>query len=435
VISDIYQVFNHPVSLRWTALTPKDTTYEGFFKLNYAADWPSFKSALSHQVAPGMNMLYADRQGNIGYLGAGKIPIRQQGRGDLPVPGWREDYRWTGFVPPAQWPQSFNPEQGYIVNANNKAVADDYPYFVSQDWAPPARAARISQLLTEKMAQPGYLLTTDDMADIQADTVSLAARQLLPQLVTLAPNTAQQEQAIELLSQWDGDMHRDSQAASLYLVWSRFLRRALFADELTGQWGEQQKSGFLRSVSAAVTERKMVEVLQSVDGRWCDNINTDGVENCAMVLSSSLDNALEQLGKINGNDIDDWQWGAVNSTAYEHQPFSNIKVLDTLFERKFSNGGAANTVNVSGSGYSPSEGYLQVFGAGFRQIIGLSEQHTRHLLMNSTGQSGNVLSDNYDDMIVPFRDVEFISMDELSLSLSDKRQTLLPFEATLQELK
>ncbi len=413
VISDAFDVFEHPVALGWTALTDKDTTYDAFFKLNYAADWSSFKQALAYQVAPSLNMLFTDRQGNIGYVGAGQIPLRNKGRGELPVAGWDDSYQWRGFVPPSEWPQSFNPAQGYIVSANNKVISDDYPYFISKDWASGDRAERITELLSDKISaknrQPNQLLTTDDMRDIQADTLSLPSRQLLPLLTAVTGLNEREQQAIELLSQWDGDMQRESAAASLFLVWSRLLRQALFDDELAGQWGQLAQGRFLGSVSAGVTAQNVVSVISK--GQWCDDISTTAIENCNTILQQSLADAMKQLSKLQGHDLNDWQWGEVHHTAYDHQPFSKIKLLDDLFERKIDNGGGDNTVNVSDARYEASVGYQQTFGAGFRQIIGMAQQQTSHLLMNSTGQSGNVLSEHYDDMIIPFRDVHFATID------------------------
>lgn len=417
VISDQFDVFEHPVSLGWTALTDNDTTFEAFFKLNYAKDWSGFKQALSALVAPSINVLYADRRGNIGYVGAGQTPIRNKGNGEFPVPGWDEQYHWRGVVPPSEWPSDYNPEKGFIVSANNKVAGDDYPYFVSRDWAPPERAERITQLLQQKIARaeskPGQHLTIDDMIEIQADTLSISALQLLPLLTDLTHETVRQKVAIELLSNWDGDMRRDSPAAALFAVWSRKLREAMFSDELDVKWGEVVEEGFLKGVASEVSTQSVAA--QLADSPWCDNVTTSEVENCNTILLQSLEDSMSQLDKLLGGDLDDWEWGEVHFTAYDHQPFSGMKLLDGIFERKIDNGGGANTVNVSGASFEESVGYLQTFGAAFRQIISLGyegiEAKNTHLLMNSTGQSGNVVSEHYDDMVVPFRDVEFIPFE------------------------
>jgi len=86
-----------------------------------------------------------------------------------------------------------------------------------------------------------------------------------------------------------------------------------------------------------------------------------------------------------------------------------MKILDKIFERRISNGGSENSINVASASYELSEGYVQRFGPGFRQVIAMGEQ-TDHWFVNSTGQSGNLLSTNYDDMIEPFRNGKYFSL-------------------------
>ena len=84
--------------------------------------------------------------------------------------------------------------------------------------------------------------------------------------------------------------------------------------------------------------------------------------------------------------------------------------MRTLFARRIGNGGSPDSVNVAGFGLEKSRGYTQEFGAGFRQLVALAPDRVEHLYMNSTGQSGNVASAHYDDMIEPFRNVEYYPM-------------------------
>lgn len=411
VISDRLGVFNQPVSLRWTALDADDTSYEAFFRMNHARDWDSFKAALSHHVAPAMNLVYADRDGNIGYLGAGRIPIRRRGEGTLPSPGWDTSYGWSGYVHPSEWPQVFNPPSGYIVNANNKIVGADYPHFISHDWASPARARRIEQLLGERIdaRQP---LRIVDMQRIQADTVDLEAADLLPQLRARSPAGERGARAAVYLKNWNGDMRADSQAAAIFHAWMRHFRLALFNDDDNARWDEQPQQELLASLQRNVSLDFLHSQLEADNSPWCDDQATARQENCDAMLVASQKAALLELYKLKGDwSMESWQWGQIQSTFYAHAPFSRWAPLARLFERRIGNGGSQNTINVADSEFAGSEGYLQSFGAGFRQIISLSPGGITHYYMGSTGQSGNVASRHYDDMVVPFRDVHYRSMD------------------------
>jgi penicillin amidase len=411
VISDYYGVFDQPVALRWTALDADDSSYEAFFRLNYAGDWETFKAALSHHVAPAMNILYADRDGNIGYLGAGRIPIRKQGEGTLPSPGWDGAYGWSGAVPPAQWPQSYNPPSGYLVSANNKVVGDDYPYFISHDWAPPARARRIEQLLRRSI-DAGARLTVADMQRMQGDTVDLDAAAMMAELRDRLPKGEHGAAAAAHLKAWNGDMRGDSQAAAIFDVWMRHFRQVAFGDQLHGTWSNPQAGKMLRGLRNEVPLDYLRTMVRNDDARWCDDAATPARETCDAALAASQNSALWELHKLKGDwSMDSWRWDGIQRTVYAHTPFSQMKPLDKIFERRIGNGGSENTINVASSDFAGADGYLQAFGAGFRQVIALRRDRVAHSYMNSTGQSGNVMSPHYDDMVAPFHDVRYYTLD------------------------
>lgn len=404
IVSDMVDVFDQPVALRWTALDAGDTTYESFFRLNHATDWTSFKSALALHVAPALNMLYADQSNNIGYLGVGRIPLRSRGNGSLPAAA--EAQGWTGYIPADAMPQSFNPERGYIVSANNKVVGPDYPYFISNDWAPPARAERIEQMLAGEIAA-GRPLSLAYMQKMQSDLQNLEALQLLPLLTGHEPASARQRAALRYLAAWDGGMGLDSQAASIYMAWTRHLRSELFGAHLSGYWNQEGKEGYLNSVVANTTAEALHTALTSGRGHWC--AQAGAAPSCAGALSASLDKALDELIRLKGADMDDWRWGALHTTWFKHTPFSEVKLLEMAFTRKLASGGAPSTINVANASFEESKGYVQGFGATFRQII--QPGGGRHLYINSTGQSGHPLSAHYDDMIEPFAQGRYLNLD------------------------
>ena len=124
---------SYVIALAWTALTPS-TPFEAIWGFNTAENWDDFRAAASKFHVPAQNLLYADTAGNIGYQMPGDIPIRASGDGRLPVPGWTDDYEWTGYIPFEELPYTLNPESGYIVTANNQVNPRDYPYMITTDW-------------------------------------------------------------------------------------------------------------------------------------------------------------------------------------------------------------------------------------------------------------------------------------------------------------
>lgn len=409
IINDTFGIVNQPVSLRWTGLDKEDTTYEALYRLNYATDWDSFRDALKYHVSPTLNFVYSDQSGNIGYQAAGKIPVRGTGKGAVTLTGSEKKNQWQGFIPFSQLPYSFNPKKGYIISANNKIVGDEYPYHLSSNWAPPARASRIQQLIQQALKQ-NKTLSLEFMKHIQADTTSYGAIALTEVLASAPMKTAKQITAQKYVKQWQHDMHADSQGATIFYTWTKNLRAVLFSDELTAPYGQRRSQGIIESAYKNTTYNQIASSLTSGAAQWCDNVMTVEVETCTWAMQRSLNLTIKELTKLRGNDMEDWKWGNIHETVYTHTPFSQVNILNRLFERRIANGGGPNTVNVATANFVSSRGYEQGFGAGFRQVVHHLPTGIEYEFMNSTGQSGNIFSEHYDDMIEAFRNVEYIKM-------------------------
>jgi penicillin amidase len=398
LISDVVGSAGQPLALRWTALDPADTTLNAFLGAAYASTWDQFRAALKDFVAPSQNIVFADNLGNIGYFGPGRIPIRAQGDGSVPVPGWDSKYEWTGYIPFDDLPQRYNPAAGFIVTANNRVVGDDYPYFIANDWAPPYRAQRITELLLQ-LSGDGDKLTIDDMARIQGDQRSAQARELLPFLQAVQPELPREEQALAQLQAWDGTLAVDSVPATIYQAWFYQIGRVLFEDELRGDLYEQ------------FAKRKHPVYLATVLGdprsTWCDNVLSVPREDCAAAEHEALERALDQLEELAGSNMSNWQWGQLHQTQFPHKPFSEVALLKPLFHRQIANGGDSFTVNEAG--YSFNKPFLQNHLASYRQLIDLADPAADRFI-NTTGQSGNVLSAHYADLIARHQAVEYLPM-------------------------
>jgi penicillin amidase len=401
IITDATGVLDQPVALRWTGSSRSDTSFDAFLRVNYAGDWATFNRAMALHVAPALNLVYVDAAQNIGYLAAGQVPIRGIGQGKTPLQGWLPETAWRGFIPASELPRSFNPGKGYVVSANNQVAGSDYPYFISDDWAEPARAQRIEEMIVAKLAQNAKLSAADQRA-MQVDYVDKQAAQLLPELL----QTARDEDVdglLDALSEWDGRTDRDSIASTVFFTWMQHLRTRLFADELKTVWGKPELSTQLQAIVHGMSLTRVQAALAETSANWCDDIDTAATESCDEIKSRALRDTYKDLQHLLGSDPDDWQWSEAHQVVFAHRPFSSIKGLDFIYERRLANGGSENSINVAGGSYDRNEGFTQTYGAGFRQILqpGAADAAT-HIYMNSTGQSGNVLSRHYDDMIEPY---------------------------------
>lgn len=377
-----------PLALRWTALDGT-TMFEALRLLNRAENWDQFRQALSHWAIAGQNFVYADVEGNIGYQATGLVPIRQNGDGSVPVPGWTGDYEWTDFIPFDEMPRMFNPERGYIVTANNKVVADSYPYFLSNEWSAPYRAQRIEQRLTAKDK-----LSPDDFQGIQADVYSLPAERLVPYLLQVSPAGDVQAQAMQALQEWDMRENADSRGAAVFEAWFRHAILNTFSDELGSRMEDYGRFG---------TEA-LLQMVDEADAVWWDDVTTpDKAETRKDILSQALANAVEELQERQGSN---WSWGGLHSMTFVHQPLgqSDIAPLEWVFNKGPIRARGSN-FTVNAAGFSFNKPYAMRAGVSYRQILNLADWDASRF-QHTTGQSGQPFHPHYADMIKPWQAVE-----------------------------
>jgi penicillin G amidase len=379
----------HVISLAFTGLSDRDTTAEALWRLNRAPDWEGFKAALRLIQAPQQNIVYADVQGNIGFYTPGLVPVRRKGDGSIPVPGWTDEYAWTGAIPFEELPQAFNPPNGRIVNANNRVVDPEYRWFLSNQWDDWYRAARIEQVLDASRRH--------DVAAAESllkDTVSLAARDLLPLMLRIEAATPAGKAALDMLRGWDATMARDRAEPLIYEWWARELNRGLYADEL----------GNLFPNIWSASPRLVLHILTR-ERQWCDDVTTPDIsETCDDILKSSLDRALAILTERHGPDMAKWRWGMEHRAPLAHQVLSKVPVLKDLFDIGIETDGGNHTINRGGSNIRDGNApFSHIHGAGYRAVYDMSDP-ANSCFMISTGQSGNPLSSHYGDLVEHWRD-------------------------------
>ncbi|HEX6289047.1 MAG TPA: penicillin acylase family protein [Herpetosiphonaceae bacterium] len=390
------QPMMEPLAFRWTALDPQDTTLDAFLGINQAQNWDQFVQALRSYVAPSQNFVYADITGNIGYYAPGRIPIRASNDGSLPVEGWSGANEWTGSVPFEELPHVYNPPSHMIVTANNRPTPASDQYFLGREFAPPYRYQRIAELIEAKDK-----LSPGDFAAIQGDTVSLHARELLPILLQqTAAQTAEEEQVLDLLRQWDGNTNGDSAAAAIFEVWYSRLTRAIAADELGARLIERYEERFTFS-------RPFIQQVLSEPSPWCDDTTTSLSETCAQIVAETFRDALEEVRSRQGAPPTEWRWDRMHVTVFPHQPLDNVPVLKAFFSRSLPHGGDHSTVNVAPFDFEyPFE---QRHSPGYRQIIDLANLEGGQFL-HSVGQSGHVLSPHYADYLADWKAIRYRPM-------------------------
>ena len=387
------------LALRTVALEPAHQV-QAQVMLMAAPDWNHFREALRGWPFPSLNFAYADVDGNIGYQLGGMVPQRGKGQGVVPSPGWEPEYEWQGFLPFDELPNAYNPPTHWVASANNKIVDDDYPHFLSANWADSPRQQRIIEMLEAKEK-----LSVDDFKAMHGDQASIPARELVPVMLQLEPKDPTAQRALTFLKAWDMRVTADSTAACIYeAFFAHIVRRAV--EEKVGNWADFfmgrgvhaiRRNGMFFNVAHGWLMEKMKEQPDWFQGRtWME------------VMEEALASAVAELSEKLGDEVSTWQWGKLHKQHFKHA-LGGVKGLDRVFNRgPVPVGGDANTVWQAA--YAPYHGYdLNSFTASWRQIIDLADFNRSQAILPS-GESGHPGSRHYSDMLPMWKNVEYHAM-------------------------
>lgn len=390
------------VTLHWVAHQPSGSALTSLLALDRAQNWNDFRDALSHWNISAPNFIFADVEGNIGYQATGRVPIRAQGDGWLPVPGWTGEYEWTGFIPFDELPSRFNPPEGFIVTANNTAVGKGYPFFITYEWDRGFRAQRLTDLVRAKDK-----FSLDDMRAIQGDNYNLSAGRLMPYFSVIHAQTPLQQSALNALKEWDGMNLRNSVGATVFEALAFQLVLDVFGDEL----GREDVQAYWGDGS---TQRASVIALMDRpdDPIWDDVGTVNGVETRDNIVQRAFESACADLQSRLGDDVSRWTWGRLHTVTFRNGSLgsSGIPPIEAIFNRgPVVLDGSTTVVNNTPYYAWPRSRYNVRQGPSQRLIADLADW-TRSLSVHTTGQSGQPYHKHYDDFIDLWRNLQYHPM-------------------------
>ncbi|WP_043847500.1 penicillin acylase family protein, partial [Crystallibacter crystallopoietes] len=137
-------------------------SFMAWIKIMKAQNWDEYL-AQAEKVGITINWYYADKEGNIGYVSPGRLPVRPEGQDPrLPAVG-DGSMEWEGFRPFSENPKVYNPKQGYIVNWNNQSAAGFNTG--NGNWSPVDRVNEIIERLEDQQK-----LSRDEVWAINEET-------------------------------------------------------------------------------------------------------------------------------------------------------------------------------------------------------------------------------------------------------------------------
>ena len=393
------------ISMRWTALEFSDEIF-AMAQINRAKNWNEFEKGVEYFTVPGQNFVYGDKEGNIGYICAAKLPKRRNTSPTLVYDGTTDKHDWKGFVPFSEMPKLFNPSTNFIASANNKTIKN-FPHHISNLWEPTSRIERITELLTKKEKH-----SSDDFKKYQHDFFSHYAKHITPFILNAFKDVSVNEKnlktALSLLRQWDFVMDMKSQTPTIYSEFFQKLMENIFLDEMENELFKEY------IFVANVPYRKVRELLDERDSEWWDNVNTESIETRDDIIRESLVDALNSLETKLGKDIANWQWMELHTVTFKH-PFSNSSPMlgKILNIGPFPIGGDGTTV--FNTEYSLTKPFENKLGPAFRFIFDFAKPDEVNFIL-PTGQAGYFMSEHYSDMSELWLDGKYL---KVNINISD----------------
>ena len=388
------------IAFKYTATEGPSPWADTLLSMLKAEGAPQLIESMREWIDPCNNFLFADIHGNSGYLCRGRIPIRSKVNGWLPVPGWTGEYEWQGYIPFDDLPRSLNPDQGYVVTANNKPVGDDYPYYISSEFTPGFRAKRVAHRLL-KLDKP----SVDDMPTVHRERVSIPAQAYAKYMQRVEPEDSLSAQARGKLIAWKGEIGAGMVEPAIYSAFRDALLREVLEGNLGPELGRvawkpdgRGLGGFLARLKA-----NLIELIDQDDRR----LLAPG-DDWQALMSRALATGTARLKETLGGDMETWRWDRVHQARPKHTLSTAYPELAGLLDPP--------PIPTSGDGDTPLAGSYSLSDPAtvtglsvFRYAFDTSDWD-RSLWAVPLGSSGHPGSPHYHDQSETWRKVEMVPM-------------------------
>lgn len=368
-------------AIRCGWLEPGAAPYLASLRMDQAKTWEEFREACSYSHIPSLNMVWADKKGNIGWQVVGYQPIRKKFSGLVPVPGDGR-FEWEGRLPIKERPNTYNPAKGFFATANQNLTPKNFNRWDATGfaWADPFRGNRINEVLgTDKK------LTMDDMKALQVDYLSIPARTITPLLNKLTFSDRNANEAIAMLKNWDFKLRPNSIEAAIYVAWE---------NQIKAQAAERFIPTSVKDLISLQTS-KIIDWIMNPDKKF----GNDPIVGRNIFLHETFMAGLDDLHKKIGSDMSKWQYG---QEKYKHTYIAHAlgylvkdSIKASLNLGPLPRGGYGDTPGSTGGNL------LQNAGASFRIIVNTGNWDAA-VATNGPGQSGDPTSPFYRNLFEPW---------------------------------
>ncbi|GEM55731.1 penicillin acylase family protein [Flavobacterium branchiophilum NBRC 15030 = ATCC 35035] len=390
-----------PIAMSWIYTQQPIQILEATYQLGHAKNVLDFRNHVALIAAPGLNVMYGDAAGNISWTTSGKLYQHQKGVDShfiLDGASGKDDI--STYLDFSKNPKALNPSWHYVYSANNQPEAIDgqlYPgYYLPKD-----RASRITSLLNNQTKW-----NKKQVSQMILDNTSATASGNIKLLLSKIPTQSQSEmvqKAMDILQKWDGNHDKESIAPTLYNKWVYQYMKNTFEDEL----GPEKFNLFM---GTHIMKQVIATIPKNPKSPWWDNTKTKNkTETASEIINKSFIESIQLLEKQLGTNMENWKWKNVHTLEHQHA-MGKVAVLKNIFNvGKFAMSGGNEVINNQIFSYTENGEYNITAGPSTRRVIDFSDIENSWSIL-PTGQSGNPMSEHYNDQAKMYAEGHFRKM-------------------------
>ncbi|TXT35361.1 MAG: penicillin amidase [Comamonadaceae bacterium] len=381
-----------PVAMWWTFLEADNPVMEAFYELNRADTLAKARAASSKIHAPGLNVVWANASGDIGWWAAAKLPVRPlYVNPAFILDGGSPESEKLGFYRFSDNPQEENPQRGYIVSANHQPQSTSgipVPgYFNAYD-----RAQALEDRLGNNELQWNQLNTESLQLSTQTAYFWRVLEPLMPDLSDVVRDPLERS-VFDSLVLWDGQYSVLNIPPTVFTQFVYELTRAAMADELS-------KAQFANLLGTRALDLALPRLASDEQSPWWDDIKTEKTETRRDIVRIAWKATITHLKKSLGPSPNDWGWGNAHTLTHAH-PLAAQKPLDWVFNvGPFPAPGGREVPNNLGGPVGPAP-WAVTYGPSTRRIIDFANAG-KSQSVNPVGQSGVLFDAHYSDQAAAY---------------------------------
>lgn len=337
------------------------------------------------------NVVMAGADGTIAWQTVGSIPYRKAKTGRFPHLVSDSSDNWLEMVPYDSMPRQIGAQRGWIGNANHNTIPHDFPYYVSNSYAPKYRYVRLKELMDSKDQ-----FSADDFWQFQRDTYNTLAASYNQKFIDVLRKEEQTKELANHLAQWDFQEGKESIATTIFHGIYRKLAELTFKDEL----GDELAAEFLKNWY--FWQERFDQMVLEGQSTWFDDVNTPNQQERLddLIVLAAIE-AKQELMELLGEDMTAWQWEKLHQIEYVNPLVREGMAKSLVGGLKFPMAGSGETLYRAK--YAFDKPYDIVFHSALRMVADMADEE-KVLAVLSGGSVGRTFSPHLNDQLEAYID-------------------------------